>query len=116
MDSNTSRNSLIHQSWGRHEQSDVEGEPLLPVAAPGPRHGPLSEALIQSELLDSDTTHNDATPPGRRIYLEACRRSLDFQLQQYLSHLGRVRAAGMDPKDLLNGLGEINLLDLEIQG
>jgi hypothetical protein len=91
------------------ERMDAEHEQLLPVGNhAAPRHGPQSGVLIPNELLegDADPDESDAGSRNPTAHLEVCHRSLEFQMEQYLKYAVRVRSTGMEPKDLLAGLGK----------
>lgn len=88
---------------------DAEREQLLPVGNhAGPRHDSQSGALIPNELFEGDANPDeaDADSGNRAAHLEACRQSLEFQMKQYLKYVVRVRSTGIEPKDLLAGLGK----------
>ncbi|KAK4450994.1 hypothetical protein QBC34DRAFT_436981 [Podospora aff. communis PSN243] len=55
-------------------------------------------------LIPSEFREDHPGPENRRISLEACRRSMDFQMEQYLHYVAKVRHAGIEPKKLLSGL------------
>lgn len=95
--------------------TDTEREQFLPVGNHAePRHGPPNHAggvLIPNELFAGEEQANpdEAADSDSRIHaarLEACRRSLEFQMEQYLHYVVRVRGTGMEPKNLLVGLGK----------
>jgi hypothetical protein len=44
-----------------------------------------------------------------RIQIEACRKSANFHMDQYLRYLKALRGSGMDPKELQNGIGNVFL-------
>ncbi|KAK3306818.1 uncharacterized protein B0T15DRAFT_154600 [Chaetomium strumarium] len=86
---------------------DAEREQLLPVGYHArPRHGSQSGALIPNELFEGNANPDEADTDSRNraAHLEACRRSLEFQMEQYLKYVVRVRSTGMEPKGLLAGL------------
>ena len=61
-----------------------------------------SRTLIPNEIFAADAFAN---PTDAYIHLEASYRSLRFQVEQYPRYLGKVRAAGVEPKDLLSSPG-----------
>jgi hypothetical protein len=99
--------NLLRQSPENEQPADPGDKRLLPVDKLGSSNSPRAGALIPSELFGSDAGFDASDPQSRSIYLEACRRSLNFQMEQYLRYVGKVRAAGIEPKDLIKGLGKM---------
>ncbi|CVL08894.1 uncharacterized protein FMAN_14122 [Fusarium mangiferae] len=98
--SGSSFGELLRHNAG---QKDADDQRLLPMGEPRQHDGPQS--LTPREPFDSNASSNTSDPQSRRIYLKACRKSLDFQMEQYLRYLGKVRAARIEPKDLLHSPG-----------
>lgn len=65
-----------------------------------PRYDAWGRTLIPSAFRE-----DDPGPGNRGISLEARRRSIVFQLEKYLYYVAEVRHAGIEPKNLLSGLG-----------
>ncbi|KAI3571260.1 hypothetical protein IWW34DRAFT_770666 [Fusarium oxysporum f. sp. albedinis] len=104
-DSESSFGDLSRQDAGKKDagKRDADGGHLLPVGEP--RHPDGLWSLISREALDSNPSCNTSDPQSGRIYRRACRKSLDFQMEQYLRYLSKVRAARIEPKDLVHGPG-----------
>ncbi|KAH7459656.1 hypothetical protein FOMA001_g19903 [Fusarium oxysporum f. sp. matthiolae] len=106
-DSESSFGDLSRQDAGKKDagKRDADGGHLLPVGEP--RHPDGLWSLISREALDSNPSCNTSDPQSGRIYRRACRKSLDFQMEQYLRYLSKVRAARIEPKDLVHGPGAL---------
>ncbi|KAH7219733.1 hypothetical protein DER44DRAFT_761489 [Fusarium oxysporum] len=99
-DSGSSVGELLRHNAG---QKDADDQRLRPMGEPRQRDG--SRSLTPWEPFHSNASSNISDPQSRRIYLKACRKSLGFQMEQYLRYLGKVQAARIEPKDLLQSTG-----------
>lgn len=66
-----------------------------------------SRALVPGDGVGGEYSFVDSDSKDPRIELEARRRSVRFQMDQYLRYLRKVRESGIEPKNLISGLGTV---------
>jgi hypothetical protein len=101
-DFESSLSGLSRQDAGNRH---ADGGCLLPVDEP--RHRDGLRGLIPREPLSSNPLYNTSEHQNGTIYRRAYCDSLDFQMDQYLGYLNKVRAAHIEPKDLIHGPGDL---------
>ncbi|KAH7022110.1 hypothetical protein EDB80DRAFT_694052 [Ilyonectria destructans] len=83
---------------------DIHGRELAPSRLVQSASSSPSWALGVEGRLGNETNFIDSESKDAGVNLEACRRSVNFQKDQYLRYLRKVRESGIEPRDLLSGL------------